>query len=248
MIALLIFIALVLLLWGCAWFGAAILGPRRRTEQIAHEDFKLLVAAALTLVGLIIGFSFSMATSRYDQRKNYEEAEANAIGTEYLRVGLLPAADAVNVRALLRGYLEERILFYTTRDGERLRQINERTATTQAQLWSAVQASALEHPDVLKSLAIAGMNEVLNSQGYTLAAWRNRIPTPAWALMIVVAMLGNTMIGFAFSELPRPGLRLVVLPVIVSIAWFLIADIDSPRGGVIHVAPENLLSLAASLR
>ena len=44
------------------------------------------MAASLTLPGLIIGFTFSMAIDRYDQRKNYEEAEANAIGTEYLRI------------------------------------------------------------------------------------------------------------------------------------------------------------------
>ena len=67
-----------------------------------REDFGLILAAALTLLRLIIGFSFSMATSRYDQRKNLEEAEANAIGTEYARAGLLPAADAAKVRALLR--------------------------------------------------------------------------------------------------------------------------------------------------
>ena len=63
-----------------------------------REDFGFILAATLTLLGLIIGFSFSMATSRYDQRKNYEEAEANAIGTEYVRADLLPAADAATVR------------------------------------------------------------------------------------------------------------------------------------------------------
>jgi len=57
-----------------------------------------VLAASLTLLALIIGFSFSMAVSRYDQRKNYEEAEANAIGTEYLRANLLPADDATRVR------------------------------------------------------------------------------------------------------------------------------------------------------
>jgi hypothetical protein len=64
-----------------------------------------------------------MAISRYDQRKNYEEAEANAIGTEYLRADLLPMADRSNVRALLRNYLDQRILFYETRDGNALLQI-----------------------------------------------------------------------------------------------------------------------------
>src|SRR5207249_10760798 len=57
-----------------------------------------------------------MAISRYDQRKNYEEAEANAIGTEYVRADLLPPGDRARVRELLRMYVDERVLFYTTRD------------------------------------------------------------------------------------------------------------------------------------
>src|SRR5208282_5684285 len=106
----------------------------------------LVLAASLTLLGLIIGFSFSMAVSRYDLRKNYEEAEANAIGTEYLRADLLPAADAANVRALLRSYLDQRILFYENRDAQQLRQINATTADLQAQLWSAVRSPAGSQP------------------------------------------------------------------------------------------------------
>ena len=73
-----------------------------------------MLAATLTLLGLIIGFSFSMATSRYDLRKNYEETEANAIGTEYLRADLLPQADAARTRALLRQYLRSVCSFTAT--------------------------------------------------------------------------------------------------------------------------------------
>src|ERR1700728_2819507 len=96
----------------------ALLGARMRDRQHAlmdddlRSDFGVVQAATLTLLGLIIGFSFSMATGRYDQRKNFEEAEANAIGTEYLRANLLPAADAMKVRALLKDYLDQRVLFY----------------------------------------------------------------------------------------------------------------------------------------
>ena len=68
-----------------------------------------MLTATLTLLALIIGFTFSMAVSRYDLRKNYEEAEANAIGTELLRADLLPADDAANTRRLLRGYLDPHV-------------------------------------------------------------------------------------------------------------------------------------------
>lgn len=73
---------------------------RRRNSSMNEEqkdDLSLILAASLTLLALIIGFSFSMATNRYDQRKNFEEAEANAIGTEILRADLLPPADASTV-------------------------------------------------------------------------------------------------------------------------------------------------------
>jgi hypothetical protein len=101
---LLVLVLSFLALWLSAWFGASFLRRRRNLEEEIRDDFGVVLAAALTLLGLIIGFSFSMATSRYDQRKNYEEAEANAIGTEYVRTDLLPAADAAKVRALLRSY------------------------------------------------------------------------------------------------------------------------------------------------
>ena len=73
-----------------------------------------VLAATLRLLAATIGFSFSMANSRYNQRKDCEAAEANAIGTEYLRAELLPAADAAKVQGLLKNYLNQRILFYTT--------------------------------------------------------------------------------------------------------------------------------------
>jgi hypothetical protein len=150
-----------------------------------------VVAATLTLLGLIIGFSFSMASSRYDQRKNYEEAEANAIGTEYVRADLLPAGDRANVRALLRNYLDQRVLFYETRDESALRKIDADTAQLQTEVWSAVYAPAGAQPTPLLALVVSGMNDVLNSQGFTQAAWWYRIPTAAWCLMS--AMVKNAM-------------------------------------------------------
>jgi hypothetical protein len=111
---------------------------------------------------LIIGFSFSMATNRYDQRKNFEEAEANAIGTEILRADLLPPADAANVRKLLDDYLGQRILFYVNRDDALRTRIDERTSQLQADLWAAVRGPAATQPTPVAALVLAGMNDVIN--------------------------------------------------------------------------------------
>jgi hypothetical protein len=229
------------------WIGRSLPKRQRALEDEVREEFRVIEAATLTLLALIVGFTFSMALNRYDQRKNYEEAEANAIGTEYLRADLLPAADAGKVRALLLSYLDERVLFYTTRDEQKVRQINADTARLQAALWSAVQAPAVAQPGPLVALAVAGMNDVLNSQGYTQAAWWNRIPIAAWFLMVTIAVSCNVLIGYGARHAKALPKVLLVLPLVISIAFFLIADIDSPRRGLINVSPQNLLSLSESL-
>ena len=105
--------------WISARIGAAFKKRQRDRENDGNDDFDILLGATLTLLALIIGFTFSMAVSRYDQRKNLEEQEANAIGTEYVRAHLLPAADAARVRGLLTSYLDQRILFYKSQTGNR---------------------------------------------------------------------------------------------------------------------------------
>lgn len=216
-------------------------------EDESRQDYGALLAAILTLLGLLIGFTFSMAVSRYDQRKNYEEEEANAIGTEYLRAGLMPVAQAGRVRALLVGYVDQRILFYVTRSDERLQQINGRTAKLQDAMWSAVQDAGTAQPTPLAPLFVGGMNDVINSQGYTQAAWWNRIPTSAWLLMGAIAICSTTMVGYGAKAFRAQSYFLWLLPTVLSLSFALIADIDSPHGGLIRVKPQNLLSLAASV-
>jgi hypothetical protein len=217
-------------------------------EEEARSDLDTIVAATLTLLGLIIGFTFSMAIGRYDMRKTYEEAEANAIGTEYLRATLLPASDAMRVRALLRDYLDQRVLFYRSRDEDELREINNRTSQLQNELWSAVQAPSMAQPTPPLALAVSGMNDVLNAQGYTQAAWWNGVPFGAWVLMITIAVFSNLLVGYARHHAVPGFVQFLALPLVLAIAFAFIADIDSPRTGIIRVSPQNLTSLVQSLR
>jgi ABC-type sugar transport system permease subunit len=234
------------LLSASAWIGGHVLRGDRQLSEESRESFGVVLAASLTLLGLIIGFTFSMAVSRYDQRKNYEEAEANAIGTEYLRLDLLPSDSAAAARTLLRAYTSRRIAFYTAQSASALAQVDQDTTRLQRQLWTTVETAALSQPDALRGLVIAGMNDVLNSQGFTQAAWWNRIPSAAWAFMVLIAMLCNAMVGYSGGRGRSRRATLLILPLIVAISLLLIADIDSPRSGIIHVAPQNLMSLTAS--
>ena len=152
------------------------------------------------------------------------------------------------MRALLRNYLDDRILFYKTRNEQQLRQINANTAQLQSELWAAVKTPAAAQPTCVVALAISGMNDVFNSQGYTQASWWNRIPLAAWVLLAVIAIYCNFLVGYGARHPEAEGVLMLILPIVVSISFFLIADIDSPRGGVIVVQPQNLISLAQSLQ
>jgi len=223
---LLVFGVSLIALWLCAQLGAAVRRKQEAHGERAPETFTVVLTASLTLLGLIIGFTFSMAVSRYDMRKSYEAEEANAIGTEYVRAGLL---------------------LYQSRDEDRRQQIRQRITQLQGQLWSTVQNAALAQPSALTALAAAGMNDVLNSQGYTQAAWWNRIPRAGWLLMSVIALLCNVLLGYAASGATIRSLLLLILPLLLSIAFLLIADIDSPRGGNIRVSAPNLASLSEQI-
>src|SRR5580692_2549406 len=166
------------LLWLSARLGAA-LRKRQPLDDGMRHDLDVVVAATLTLLGLIIGFSFSMAT----------------------------------------------------------------------ELLSAVTAPAeAPKPTPVLALVVSGMNDVLNTQGYTQAAWWNRIPTAAWVMMMLIAISANVMFGYGARRANAGVIHVVILPLVLSIALFLIADIDSPRRGVIRVNPQNLTSLAQSLQ
>jgi hypothetical protein len=239
------FLIILSFLWIGAQCGAFL--RRRKPLKQDRDDFTVVEGATLTLLGLIIGFSFSMAITRFDQRINYEEEEANAIGTEYLRLGLLPAEFTSPARADLRKYLDERIAFYRTQEEPELQRIDARTAELQSRLWRSVEAAAHAQPSVITSLAVSGMNDVLNSQGYTQASWLNRIPASAWVFMLVIGFACNVLVGYGTRSASLNTGLLFVLPLIVSTSFLLIADIDSPRRGFISVPGRNLMSLAQSL-
>jgi hypothetical protein len=239
-----LFVVSFVVLWLSMKAGVLLARKTGFLDDKERSDLDVVVNATLTLLALIIGFSFSMAVSRYDQRKNYEEEEANAIGTEYVRADLLSAADRAQVQQLLRRYTSLRVMYYTERDRHQLGEIDTQTAQLQNQMWAVVARAAAANQTAPMALVTSGMNDVLNRQGYTQAAFWNHIPPGAWILMMALAICSTLLIGYV-SHHKRTWL-ISIFPLVLAVAFFLISDIDSPRRGVIRVLPQNLLSLSQS--
>jgi len=228
------------------WAGNAL----RKRAGVPKEDERndtapLLMSAILTLLFFIIGFSVWMAISRYDLRKNCEQAEAIAIGREYSRADLLAPADAAKVQTLLKRYLDQRMLFYMTRSPGRASEITADTVRLQTELWSTIRLAIAAVPAPLMGLLVSGMNDVIDSQRSSQAAWLNRIPIAAWTLMATIGIGCCWVIGYRARR--TDWLAFLIVPAAVSICFFLIADLDSPRGGAIRVTPQNLSSLSQSM-
>ena len=152
------------------------------------------------------------------------------------------------MRAQLKKYLDLRIVFYQTRNKGELQRVDAETAQLQNEMWSAVQNPAVAQPSPVVALGASGMNDVLNSRIHSSSMVESYSNERAWSLMIAIAIACNALIGYGGRNTGAKSGLLSVLPLVVSISFLLIADIDSPRGGFIHIAPQNLVSLAQSLQ
>ena len=215
------------------------------SQEKPRDDLGVVLAGTLTLLGLIIGFSFSMATSRYELRKSCEQIEANAIATEWIRSDLLSAVDARKLRELLKMYLDKRLLFYTVRNRQQLRSISFETSHLQNDLWSVIRSGFASAPPPVQGMLISGLNDVMNSEASTQAAFDNRVPLVAWLLIVVIASGCSFLIGLRAHR--TDWLVFLVIPIAVSISLFLIADLDSPREGAIRNGPKNLIRLTDAI-
>jgi hypothetical protein len=242
---LLLFVVSFGLQWAAARAGVRLRSRRKTPDTADSSDFETARNVAFTLLAVIIGFTLSMSVSRFDQRKSCEEAEANAIGTEFSRLELLPTETTVAGQALLRDYLRLRLASFSGQDPQASERLNVETERAQTKLWEVVAHAAASQPTPVTALAIAGMNEVIDSQGFMLAAWRNRLPLAVWGLTVLVAIGASFLFGFGASR--NSATTLWVLPLSISIAFLLIAEIDSPSSGFVRVQPENLLSAARTI-
>jgi hypothetical protein len=239
-----VFAVFFVVLWASARVG---LRFREHIESIRAE-FGVVLTAILSLLGLIIGFTFSMAVNRYDQRKLFEEKEADTIGTVYVRTRLLPAPQRDEIRNLLRRYVDRRIQIYQKPTAEEVEHADPLTSQLQTDLRRRVQDAAEPQPTPLMALLVSGTDDMLSAQGYAQATWRNRIPDSAWLLMGAIAICSQIMIGLYFRTVNPTGALPFVLPIVLSISFFLIADLETQSGGLIHVVPSDLIDVAASMQ
>jgi hypothetical protein len=209
-----------------------------RDRQSALEGVGAMETATFALFGLLLGFSFSGATSRLDVRRELIVREANAIGTAYLRLDLLPANDQPMMRDLFRRYLDKRLAMYARlpnmADAEHELTLAERL---QQDIWSrTIRATRTDSTGNVAKLLLPALNDMIDITTTRSIALRTHLPTLVFSLLISLALMSALLAGYSMAKRQhRSWVHGLLYAGFISITIYTVLDLDHPRSGLIRL-------------
>ncbi len=218
-------------------------------DEARRSQISGVQGAVLGLLGLLLGFTFSMALSRYETRRDLVLKEANAIGTTWLRAGLLPDAQRAPVKELLRRFVDVRVNTQAlSEDSVQLAEGLRQSAEIEKELWQHTEAAAREAPTPITSTFIITLNEMIDTDAERIAAHRNNIPTGVWLLLLLVASSGCLISAYGSgAKGVRSAFTSAFLPLLISGVIMLIFDILHTHQGMVSISQQPMLDLKASI-
>jgi hypothetical protein len=229
------------------------LAARAGPPETAGEGAGPVEGAVFALFGLLIAFSFSSAAARFDHRRDLIVIEANAIGTAYLRIDLLPADQQPALRDLFRRYVESRIASYRALpDVDAARAEFQRSIGLQTEIWSRAVPAARStgNPGVL-TLVVASLNEMIDITTTRLAALRTHQPLGISVTLLGLALAASLLAGYSMgTSRRRSWFHSLMFAVVIAVSLYVILDLEYPRLGFIRVdaADRLLVEVLQSMR
>jgi hypothetical protein len=239
--------------------GASEAGRRIGVARLARSSDGLAKgggsadAATFALLGLLIAFTFSGAASRFQDRRDLIADEANAIGTAYLRLDLLPSDVQPPLRDLFRRYADVRVTVYEQVLDEAATEAKLReSGELQAAIWT-MAASAVKRegtPASTSTLVIGALNEMIDITGIQTMATRSHPPAVVFLLLVAMSVICALLVGYGTSQnTARSWLHTLTFAAVISLTVYVIIDLEFPRVGLIRVdvADDVLLQVRDSM-
>jgi hypothetical protein len=241
---------LVLAIVGAATLAGYLLGRYlRRHEASLRAPFGVLQGALLGVVGLILAFGLSLAVGRYEDRRAATVAEANAIGTSYLRAQLL--AEPVRSRSieLLRRYTDLAVrVAHEVPGSTAMRRTTAAEGVLQRGLWrNASQAISAAPVANAPRLYVESLNATFDAQESRLSALNNRVPGAVLAVEVIGAAIAVGLLALHISILGRGLVPLLAAAALVTALLLVTFDLDRPARGLIEVPATPLEQVRASM-
>jgi hypothetical protein len=254
-----LFTFLVVLALFAGMLGFQELGWRLGRRQLVRhpggssKNLGTLEGAVFGLMGLLMAFTFSGAASRFDGRRQLVAQEANAIGTAYLRLDLLPAAAQPALREAFRGYLDARLAFFQNPvDSEVANAGLARSSGLQAVIWSkATAVCRAEGSAPATVLMLPALNEMIDITTTRAIAMNQHPPAIIYVLLGILTLASALLAGYGMAEGgARSWAHILGFATLFSLTLFLILDLEYPRLGLIRVdaADQVLVALRTSMK
>jgi hypothetical protein len=220
-------------------------GWRIRTRNLATETEKsdaglnALDGAVFALMGLLIAFTFSGASSRFEVRRSLILKETNDIGTAYLRLDMLPADAQPTLRQDFRDYVDARLKFYASLTGDlkTARAIYLEGTALQQKIWSeAVAATARQSSAAVTSLVLGSLNSMIDDTTTRLVALETHPPIEIYMALAILVLASSLLAGFAMAKSGRRNwTHMLIFAATLAFAVYLILDLDYPRLGLVRI-------------
>ena len=227
--------------------GATLLGIflGHRVQHLSDslkEPFGVLQAALLGVVGLLLAFGLSLAVNRYEDRRANVVAEANAIGTTYLRAQTLAEPMRTESLGLLRRYTRSAIEISDEVPGDdEAEEARAREKQIERELWGLAGQSLDQAPLAsAPRLYVETLNEMIDGETARIAALSNRVPTAVLVLEILGAALALGLLAAYLAISGRGVFAVLLASALVAFLLLVTADLDRPTRGMIQV-PDTVL-------
>ena len=237
-------LALFLGMAAAAWIGNRV--RTRRTDAANDAEEGYLLSAALALLGLLIAFTFSLAVSRYDDRRELVVQEANAIGTAWLRAGVRGDPAGRELQAAIADYTEVRLGLSRLEPAD---QVEAATGRQQVLVWNKVRALVATDTSPITAGAVAAVNEMFDMAGARKAERAARIPGEVLFVLMAYTVIAAGIVGYVLGANARRHRAVTaILFLLLTMAITLILDLDRPRSGAITVSQQPMWDVQASMR
>jgi hypothetical protein len=226
---------------------AALLGLWLRVSNSKHIEpeelsVKTLLGASLGLFGVLLGFTFSMANSRFEERRQLEISEGSGLQTLWLRTSFLTPPTRSAERSLLRQYVPVRIQFFDAGpDGLAYEETLRQSTILQSKMWRVANEEVTTRRDPATMQFMTALSESIEATEKRTAATENRIPALSWAILLMLGMMACVLLGVDLKS--RSYVLRGMLQVALAAALALTYDIDTPRKGFVQVGQQSMVRM-----
>ncbi|HQR39915.1 MAG TPA: hypothetical protein PLF26_16130 [Blastocatellia bacterium] len=242
-----IFVVITILLLVSTEIGNR-LGVFARNRAGAHKpaDIGTLLGSVLGMLALLLGFTFAMAASRYEQRRELVVKDANAIGTAYLRSRLLPEPQRTEIATLFRSYTDAKLeIVDSMSDQARIEKLLEEIEQSQNRMWAAgSEVAATAQNPIYTNSFLQALNEVIDVHGERIAALRARIPASIFMVGLIVGLFAMLLTGYSAGlNESRNVVATTLACLLIALVMMLIVDLHRPHEGTISISQQSMLDL-----